>query len=462
MKFVFGVPCILALTACASIHSVESTTDTPLRPLIGHEVEADSLEHEVVSSSVDGYNVRVVISQSERCTTVTTSRVHRRRYVERHVDANASRATWGLALTSVAAGLYGYVDAENLAAGSTTGTTADEYRQYSGGMVALGVVAGVIGVIDAVRAHDSEFDDGVIKGQPTRDAFACRRHRSRDTDVSLILANDYEVHARTDEHGVAGFSFLNVPDEGLPTLDTRVRLSVDGETTPLIGFESQERSLIRQSLMAEPRSRLATQILERRREACSIAVSAARALVPAEPTRVPNNARPSWLAAKSRCAELWEPRFDAELLALEVRIVNEECRERLGSADAAFADDSTTTVGEMNDELATLHGLCTTQESVAKLSKLDAKLAATVKRIEREVAAEARRAAREKARAAAAYREAVERARAQRSFNDTQSSWPGETTRSCCKMCSTGKACGDSCISRSKTCHKGVGCACDY
>lgn len=31
----------------------------------------------------------------------------------------------------------------------------------------------------------------------------------------------------------------------------------------------------------------------------------------------------------------------------------------------------------------------------------------------------------------------------------------------CCKYCSTGKACGDSCISRSYTCHKGPGCACD-
>lgn len=33
--------------------------------------------------------------------------------------------------------------------------------------------------------------------------------------------------------------------------------------------------------------------------------------------------------------------------------------------------------------------------------------------------------------------------------------------QSCCKVCSKGKACGDSCISRSKTCHKGQGCACD-
>jgi hypothetical protein len=32
---------------------------------------------------------------------------------------------------------------------------------------------------------------------------------------------------------------------------------------------------------------------------------------------------------------------------------------------------------------------------------------------------------------------------------------------SCCKTCSAGKACGDSCISRSKSCHKGKGCACN-
>lgn len=31
----------------------------------------------------------------------------------------------------------------------------------------------------------------------------------------------------------------------------------------------------------------------------------------------------------------------------------------------------------------------------------------------------------------------------------------------CCRVCSTGKACGNSCISRSYTCHKGRGCACN-
>jgi hypothetical protein len=31
----------------------------------------------------------------------------------------------------------------------------------------------------------------------------------------------------------------------------------------------------------------------------------------------------------------------------------------------------------------------------------------------------------------------------------------------CCKTCSKGKACGNSCIARNKTCHRPRGCACD-
>lgn len=36
-----------------------------------------------------------------------------------------------------------------------------------------------------------------------------------------------------------------------------------------------------------------------------------------------------------------------------------------------------------------------------------------------------------------------------------------EFSNQCCKICKTGKACGDSCISITKNCTKGVGCACD-
>ena len=41
------------------------------------------------------------------------------------------------------------------------------------------------------------------------------------------------------------------------------------------------------------------------------------------------------------------------------------------------------------------------------------------------------------------------------------SAHPAPVALSCCKVCSVGKACGNTCISRNKTCHVGPGCACD-
>jgi hypothetical protein len=49
-------------------------------------------------------------------------------------------------------------------------------------------------------------------------------------------------------------------------------------------------------------------------------------------------------------------------------------------------------------------------------------------------------------------------------------SLPGQTTTistgsvdsyACCKTCTVGKACGDTCIAKNKECHVGPGCACN-
>jgi hypothetical protein len=34
-------------------------------------------------------------------------------------------------------------------------------------------------------------------------------------------------------------------------------------------------------------------------------------------------------------------------------------------------------------------------------------------------------------------------------------------TFACCKICTVGKACGNTCISKNDICHIGPGCACD-
>jgi hypothetical protein len=52
-------------------------------------------------------------------------------------------------------------------------------------------------------------------------------------------------------------------------------------------------------------------------------------------------------------------------------------------------------------------------------------------------------------------------ASSQATVRQTQVTPPAETMPvACCKVCSTGKACGDSCISKTKTCHKPPGYEC--
>lgn len=36
----------------------------------------------------------------------------------------------------------------------------------------------------------------------------------------------------------------------------------------------------------------------------------------------------------------------------------------------------------------------------------------------------------------------------------------GDSSGPCCKVCKDGKPCGDTCISKTETCHVGSGCAC--
>lgn len=46
-------------------------------------------------------------------------------------------------------------------------------------------------------------------------------------------------------------------------------------------------------------------------------------------------------------------------------------------------------------------------------------------------------------------------------FQNSRTGGAAVLSAACCKVCRKGKACGDSCISRSYTCRKGLGCACD-
>jgi hypothetical protein len=441
-----------ACLGCASVQSIESTTSTRLEASVEHKVVDDSLELSV-ATEVQGHKLTVAIEQQETCATLTTPRTHRRRYVDRRVDPTSSRATWTIAVLSIGAGVYGTVDADSLAAQSTApdAPTAEQYRQYAGGLLVVGLAAATIGVIDGLRAGDSKYDDGIIRSETTRTEATCRRRASSNRDVALRLANGEQLTGRSDEAGKVTFDFAAVPEAGLPGDTTREDIAV-GSARVKVALSYDQRAAIRSSLLAEPTSRLAVDILQKQRDSCARAVDNARGdLGTADLSR---SVLASWRQVKADCGGVWTASYETELENVEARVVETECRNGLRAADEAFANGSDVTVEEMSTALASMRALCKAPEHVAKLSQLDAKLVKTIKRLEREAALEARRLAREQA-----LQDALERARTQRSF--PAPTWPTAPSSSCCKICSRGKACGNTCISRSKTCHVGVGCACD-
>ncbi|MDB4962548.1 MAG: hypothetical protein JWP01_2547, partial [Myxococcales bacterium] len=77
-----------------------------------------------------------------------------------------------------------------------------------------------------------------------------------------------------------------------------------------------------------------------------------------------------------------------------------------------------------------------------------------------ELRAQQRAAAEERQRLASEARTRAREEAAERRRERTERLELQQPSRSCCKVCSSGCACGDSCISCSKTCHKGRGCAC--
>lgn len=80
------------------------------------------------------------------------------------------------------------------------------------------------------------------------------------------------------------------------------------------------------------------------------------------------------------------------------------------------------------------------------------------------IKADRKRAGAERQARREAKRSAAKRQAARKEKRSTTPSAPRPVSqpvaRTCCKYCSTGKPCGNSCISRNKTCHKGRGCAC--
>ncbi|MFZ6185892.1 formylglycine-generating enzyme family protein [Nannocystis pusilla] len=96
----------------------------------------------------------------------------------------------------------------------------------------------------------------------------------------------------------------------------------------------------------------------------------------------------------------------------------------------------------------------------APLRRRDRKLLARHEARARVRAGEEARAVRAEEAKLAAERRRLERERRRVEREEAYEDYEEEPEQGCCRYCSTGKPCGDSCIARNKTCRKGPGCAC--
>lgn len=115
--------------------------------------------------------------------------------------------------------------------------------------------AAIVGLIDQARASDSEVDDGVIDEVIGKDEHTCRRRKTRQRAVSLVLTNGDRLEGVLDEQGVATLSFLPIPEEGAAT-DGPMFLLVDNARLR-VDLTPDERKALHDALLSNPRSRVA-------------------------------------------------------------------------------------------------------------------------------------------------------------------------------------------------------------
>ncbi len=414
----WAVAAIVLTAGCASIQTTESITELPLDSSVSRGIRNDSLVYEV-TAAVEGHTIEIVVEQSETCWVTTTARSHRTRYIGRVAETRSSRTIWGVAVAGLVGGVYAYADADRLSADASARLTAPEYRQVGAGLFVLGAAAATVGLIDQVRASDSEIDDGVIDGAVETDEHTCRRRKTRQRGVSLLLPNEDRIEGVLDDRGVATLSFLAVPEEGAAT-DGPIHLLID-DVRLRVELTADEREALHDALRSNPRSRIALDILEKRRTTCATAVASARAITPVEPSDLVEMTRERWLAAKQECGDLWTPDLDVDLATVDRRVVASRCKTQLADVGRRLQEYGDSGAGDLATEIVSIRETCTSADQISQLDRLAARIVAAAKRVAREREAEVRREAREVARAASAERRALqEQARKQRSWRSAR------------------------------------------
>lgn len=273
---------LLALGACAPIHVRETAVDTAIVSLLQRDTVANSVAY-TAAARVHGDVLALELSQAERCAEIETPRAHRVTRIERHVDPRAMSGLWVIGGLFSFAGVYGYVDADRIAAtqnqsGMGMMTTPGEVRNAGIVGMAIGGMALLAIAGNHLRAIDGQRDDGAVSGPPVRREYACNQHPTAGTRVALDLG-DATLRGDTDDFGRVEFALTDVPLAAFPRRGP-LGVVIDGRRAR-VDLADNELAELWRTLEANPASRLARDL----RAVCDASLAEADVMVSGAPGR---------------------------------------------------------------------------------------------------------------------------------------------------------------------------------
>lgn len=457
--------------ACVAVKAESSQTDTLLRNDKKVRAVRGSTEH-TVDASVSGANLLVRIERSEQCRTTITPVFHRTVHTTRTIADGQRQALTpgtmalagsGLALSS----LWMTVDPDGFesVAGDSGGASEADNVALTTGVLGLGLLA--IAIVDYVRLSDNTDDRGEVEGKSKTTAATCRRRRLANTQIAVRGRNsEFVAGAKTNQRGRAELSLFDLPINEFA--NEALELSLEANNVNLqVVLSRRDTRIVLSALKNDPSSRVSKELFAKAAKRCTESVAAASADIVTVATteaavakatatwsELAQHCRPHWNSASQSAFEEFERRVEESRVERQVLACTQAARE----AQHALESLSLDTLERISAARTHCSEVVDGELVMAKMTVLESQWEAAVlqaqrleqQRLKKELRTQAREVSRERRRAAASQRRRRSRSSAPRV----------QRARSCCKFCSSGKPCGDSCISSRYTCHKGPGCAC--
>jgi hypothetical protein len=443
------------VSACVTIESSTTYSHTLLTRRTSVTTNPNSTSY-TAATQIEGHDLLVALRSEESCRTSVVPIYRKEAHITRRPTADpvgralAPTTTLIAGLVLGGAGIYSYLDADRLAmmSGQSSQRTPGDYRNAGLASATIGAGLLVISLVDSIRLRNTTEFVGDVDGEADLRNDPCHARIFKNTRVAATAARlAWQVQSTSDGNGEVRLDLHDLPEEAFASAELQLALHLDNAVIPLEVTAEAARQLLA-ALVADGTSQVSRDRDARAAALCAehIAAASAVAIDADTPANEVEQAEARWSLARSKCGDRWQPTHEQEFMAFRAQLaatVAQRARNQCAAAGEAAAQllNQSGESGERTDLEAIRDLLAERCGGATNASNVLAGFTARANQLRRA------RAQAEKAEAAAKRREVREP--------------PLQAPqRSCCKVCTRGCPCGNTCISCSKTCHVGPGCAC--